>query len=241
MSLSYSSSYLLSSSAAAAVSARFEPPFLGFKGTSCFVEKNNCCLGVKPFCASQKTGSKISCGMNMSAHQSDDHRKMKLEELLDKARTLWDTSPEPVKNFPWNRALDNFIQLILDLTLAVVKYLSVPLFAVTSISELSYCAHERKLVLVPLPVLFGVAIAGILKETALDLSPRLRDAEVPWHLIAVAIFFTMIKLPGPYYPYWGRIFIPHFANGVLLRTLWFAILWYRRPKALKMSDSKEDS
>lgn len=110
----------------------------------------------------------------MSAHQSDDHRKMKLEELLDKARTLWDTSPEPVKNFPWNRALDNFIQLILDLTLAVVKYLSVPLFAVTSISELSYCAHERKLVLVPLPVLFGVAIAGILKETALDLSPRLR-------------------------------------------------------------------
>ncbi|XP_020217540.1 uncharacterized protein LOC109800996 [Cajanus cajan] len=175
--------------------------------------------------------------MNMSAQQSDDHGKMKLDQLIDKARKLWDSSPEPVKNFPWSKALDNFIQLILDLILFVIRYLAVPVFAVTSLSELSYCAHERKLVLVPLPVLFGVAIAGILKETALELSPRLKDAEVPWHLIVIAIFFTLIKLPGPYYPYWGRIFIPHFANGVLLRTIWFTILWYRRPKSLKMSDS----
>ena len=57
-----------------------------------------------------------------------------------------------------------------------------------------------------------------------------QDAEVPWHLIAMAIFFTLIKLPGPYYPYWGRIFIPHFANGGLWRTLWFAFLWNRRPQ-----------
>ncbi|TKY69171.1 hypothetical protein E2542_SST05440 [Spatholobus suberectus] len=214
-----------------------EPSFQGFKGTSCFVEKHSCCLSVKPFCVSQKTGTKISCSMNMSAQQSDDHGKMKLDQLIDKARRLWDSSPEPVKNFPWNKALDNFIQLILDLILAVVKYLAVPVFAVTSLSEMSYCAHERKLVLVPLPVLFGVAVAGILKETALELSPRLRDTEVPWHLIAIAILFTLIKLPGPYYPYWGRIIIPHFATGVLLRTIWFAILWYRRPKAFKLSDS----
>jgi len=112
--------------------------------------------------------------MNMSAQQSDDHGKMKLDQLIDKARKLWDSSPEPVKIFPWNRALDNFIQLILDLILVVVKYLAVPVFAVTSLSEMSYCAHERKLALVPLPVLFGVAVAGILKETALELSPHLK-------------------------------------------------------------------
>jgi len=110
----------------------------------------------------------------MSAQQSDDHGKMKLDQLIDKARKLWDSSPEPVKIFPWNRALDNFIQLILDLILVVVKYLAVPVFAVTSLSEMSYCAHERKLALVPLPVLFGVAVAGILKETALELSPHLK-------------------------------------------------------------------
>jgi hypothetical protein len=57
-----------------------------------------------------------------------------------------------------------------------------------------------------------------------------QDAEVPWHLFVMAIFFTMLKLPGPYYPFWGRILIPHIANGGLLRTLWFAFLWYRRPQ-----------
>jgi len=144
------------------------------QGTPCFVEKHNFCLSVKPFGVFQKRVCKISCSMNMSAQQSDDHGKMKLDQLIDKARKLWDSSPEPVKIFPWNRALDNFIQLILDLILVVVKYLAVPVFAVTSLSEMSYCAHERKLALVPLPVLFGVAVAGILKETALELSPHLK-------------------------------------------------------------------
>ncbi|MED6150295.1 hypothetical protein PIB30_071040 [Stylosanthes scabra] len=231
-----SPSYFLSPNS----SSCFQPPFLGFKVSSCFVQKN---ISVKPFCASLKTRPKILCAMNnMSAQQSDDNGNIKLEQLIDKARKLWDSSPEPVKKFPWDRALDNFIQLILDLILAVVKYLAVPVFIVTSISELSYCAHERKLALVPIPFLFGVAVAGVLKKTALELSPRLRDAEVPWHLLAIATFFTLIKLPGPYYPYWGRIVIPHFVNGVLLRTLWFAIMWYRRPqKALKISDNTYDS
>lgn len=57
-----------------------------------------------------------------------------------------------------------------------------------------------------------------------------QDAEVPWDLIAIAVFFTVLKLPGPYYPYWGRIFIPHFANGGLLRVLLSLFLWYRRPR-----------
>ncbi|XP_058724094.1 uncharacterized protein LOC131595679 [Vicia villosa] len=208
-----------------------QPPFLRFKGALG--------LGIKPFHASQKIRPKTSCAMNMSAaHSSDDDRKLQFDRLINKARKLWDNSPQPVKNFPWNAALGNFIELVIDLTLAVVKYLYVPVFTVTSISELSYCARQRKLVLVPVPILLGAAVAGILNQTALELSPRLRDAEVPWHLIAIAILFTLIKLPGPYYPYWGRILIPHFANGVLLRALWFAILWYRRPKVLKMSESE---
>jgi len=50
-----------------------------------------------------------------------------------------------------------------------------------------------------------------------------QDAEVPWHLIAIAVFFVLLKLPGAYYPYWGRMLIPHFANGALLRVFgWVA-------------------
>lgn len=173
---------------------------------------------------------KTICAINRTAGGLGEPIKAKLDLLSQKARSIWDSSPQPVKSFPWNKVAESFIQLILDLVLAVMKYLSVPVLAVSSLSEMSYCAHERKLFLVPIPILVGVALAGILKETALELSPLLKEAEVPWHLIAVAIFFTLIKLPGPYYPYWGRILIPHIANGGLLRTLWFAFLWYRRPK-----------
>lgn len=76
----------------------------------------------------------------------------------------------------------------------------------------------------PLEVLVGCFLVII--DSLFDF----QDAEVPWHLIAIATFFTFLKLLGPYYPYWGRIFIPHFANGGLWRTLWFALLWYRRPQ-----------
>ncbi|KAL3814193.1 hypothetical protein ACJIZ3_015461 [Penstemon smallii] len=186
-------------------------------------------LSFKPNRLCQTTPN-IVCAMNMAAGQSDDPSKLSMSNIMDKARRLWDSSPLPVKNFPWNKTLDNFIQLILDLVLAVIKYLSIPIFAITSVSELSYCAHERKLFLVPLPFLVGVAVAGVLRNTALKSSPYLKNAKVPWHLISVLAFFTLLKFPGPYYPYWGRILIPHFANGALLRTLWFMFLWYRKPQ-----------
>ncbi|KAL2537399.1 embryo defective [Forsythia ovata] len=176
-----------------------------------------------------RASPKVQCIMKMFSGQWDEPGKLRFGHIIDKSRKLWDNAPQPVKSFPWKKASGNFIQLILGLVLAVVKYLSVPVFTITSISEMSYCAHEKKLYLVPLPFLVGVAVAGVLREAAVASSPSLKNAEVPWHLIAVAIFFTLLKLPGPYYPYWGRIFIPHFANGGLLRTLWFAFLWYKNP------------
>lgn len=110
----------------------------------------------------------------MAGGQSNDHEKVNLDSILNKAKKLWDSSPQPVKTFPWNRALDNFIQLILDLFLAVVKYLSIPLLAVSSLSEMSYCTHVKKLFLVPIPLLLGMAFADILRETILELSPLIK-------------------------------------------------------------------
>ncbi|KAL5539516.1 hypothetical protein UlMin_045195 [Ulmus minor] len=206
-------------------------PFLqGFKGSSLPKKECGCIPSSKPYGVFRKSGTNAFCAMNMAAGHSDDSGKIKFDHLVDKARKLWDSSPPQVKSFPWNRAFDNFIQLVLDLVLAVVKYLSVPLLAVSSLSEMSYCAHNRKLFLVPVPLIIGFAVAGVLRQTALDVCPILKDTQVPWHLICMAIFFTLLKLPGPYYPYWGRLFIPHFANGGLLRTIWFVFMRGRRPE-----------
>ncbi|XVF01193.1 hypothetical protein REPUB_Repub04eG0067500 [Reevesia pubescens] len=213
------------------MSLKIHFPFLHkLKDSSQYLEAHRCSLTLKKDRVVRKTKPSICSAMNMATGQSGNPEKLNFDHIIEKARRLWDSSPLPVKRFPWNRALENFVQLILDLILAVIKYLSVPLLAVSSLSEMSYCAHERKLKMIPVPLLIGFVLAGVLKETALELSPLLKDAEVPWHLIAIAIFFTLIKLPGPYYPYWGRIFIPHFANGAILRTLWLMFLWYRRPK-----------
>ncbi|GMJ00556.1 DELAYED PALE-GREENING1, embryo defective 1273 [Hibiscus trionum] len=206
-------------------------PFLHkLKHSTHYLDTLGCGLTMKQNQIIQSTKPNICSAINMATGQSGDPEKINFEYIIEKARRLWQNSPQPVKRFPWNRAFENFVQLILDLVLAVVKYLSAPVLAVSSLSEMSYCAHQRKLTIIPVPLLVGFVLAGVLKETALELSPLLKDAEVPWHLIAIAIFFTLLKLPGPYYPYWGRIFIPHIANGALLRILWLMFMWYRRPK-----------
>ncbi|KAK3024542.1 hypothetical protein RJ639_043734 [Escallonia herrerae] len=235
MPCSYSSTHLFTSSTPLLSSSTMalkigSPSVTGFEGWAWCTKKKTFILNFKPNRVFRSSKSNIVCAVNMTAGESGEPGKLNLDHVLNKARKLWDSSPQPVKSFPWNRALENFIQLILDLGLAVIKYLCVPVLAVSSLSEMSYCIHEKKQFLIPFPLLLGVAVAGVVKETALELSPFLKDAEVPWHLIVSAIFFTLLKLPGPYYPHWGRILIPQFANGGLLRTLWFAVLWYRRPR-----------
>ncbi|XP_050235234.1 uncharacterized protein LOC126683400 [Mercurialis annua] len=210
------------------------------KGSSQYFKARSGCFDVKLNESFRSSRLNIAYAMNMAAGQSGEPENFSFDYIKDKGKQLWDSSPQPVKSFPWNRVFENFIQLILDLVVAVIKYLSVPLLAVSSLSEMSYCAHNKKLFFVPFPLLIGFTVAGVLKETALELSPLLKDAEVPWHLIAIAVIFTLIKLPGPYYPGWGRIFIPHFANGVLWRTIWSAFLWYRRPEKASGAMGAED-
>ncbi|KAG6588641.1 hypothetical protein SDJN03_17206, partial [Cucurbita argyrosperma subsp. sororia] len=134
-------------------------------------------VSLKPHKRIQNARSMVSCAMNMSAGQSDDPGRASWDSLKDRVKKLWDNSPEPVKCFPWNEALNNFIQLIADLILSVIKYLSIPLLAVTSLSEMSYCAHEKKLLIVPFPLIIGFSVAEVMRQTALSLSPILKTSK----------------------------------------------------------------
>ncbi|KAM0941526.1 hypothetical protein DsansV1_C16g0139581 [Dioscorea sansibarensis] len=170
-------------------------------------------------------------GINVTAGNYERPEKMDISGVINALGKLWENLPQPVKDFPWTKAAWSFYSLIFELTCAVAKYLCLPLLVVSSLSEMSYCAHERKMRLIPIPFLLGFAVAGVLKDTAKDLYPDLREAErFPRHLLLLAIFFLLLKLPGPYYPYWGRLVIPHFANGGLWRTAWSAFMWLRHPE-----------
>lgn len=158
---------------------------------------------------------------------SDDSIRLRIDDILKG----FDGFPEPVKNFPWMRVLRIFQSIIFELVFAVLRYLSVPLLAITSLSEMSYCAHERKMGAIPIPFAFGFTLAKVLKGAAEDFSSDLKEGETPWHLFLIASLFTLLKLPGPYYPYLGRLLIPHFANGGLCMSFWLIFMWYRRPHA----------
>lgn len=159
----------------------------------------------KPYGLCSNSRHNILHAINMTAGRSDDSGKMKFDQLIDKARQVWESSPQPVKSFPWKRAAQNFVQLIIDLILAVVKYLCVPLFAVSSLSEVSYCAHERKLFFIPIPVLIGMTIAEVFKLAALDASPRLKVNLPCLNLLCMAERFEQVQSWGGFFQECGLL------------------------------------
>ncbi|KAK9676642.1 hypothetical protein RND81_11G090700 [Saponaria officinalis] len=221
----------MSSAMAMSYSTLFLNPLSNCKGLSYHTSRRCHILNSKSGFVVPSARPRFSCSASMADGQSSDHGKLKLDHVINTAKKYWDGLPQPVKSFPWNKVLDNFIQLILDIASILIKYLSVPVLAVSSFSEMSYCAHERRLLFVPVPLVLGFAVTGPLVEAASQSLPVIKDADVPWHLISVTVFFTLLKLLGPYYPYWGRICIPHFTNGGLLRVFWMLYSWYQRPKA----------
>ncbi|MQL99201.1 hypothetical protein Taro_031920 [Colocasia esculenta] len=243
-------------SAAAPAAGRYEPsraaptppalrtsPLLSRKKGPCPAQQKHCLLSIvsghSDVSELRRTRLLPSRAVDMFASESDGSGKLNLDMAIESLRRLWSRFPEPVKSFPWMKAVIYFFQLVFDLLVTVAKYLCIPVLGLSSLSEMSYCAHERKMLVIPIPFLAGIAVAKILKETAVELSPSFKELEFPCHLLLIAVFFILLKLPGPYYPYWGRLSIPHFANGGLWSTLWFAFCYRRPHESTKINGTSE--
>lgn len=94
-------------------------------------------------------------------------------------RHLFDDLPQSVKKFPWARTMENLLTIAFNLAVAMFKYLSPPILALMQLSEMSYCAHERKLLLAPTPFLAGLTVLGAMKDTAIELSEDLKEEGSP--------------------------------------------------------------
>lgn len=110
---------------------------------------------------------------NATSGESDGHERLVLG-WIENARKVFDGLPQPVKSFPWMRFLGIFQNLAFGLALVVAKYLAIPLLAISSLSEMSYCAHERKMGFIPIPFLAGFVVAGVANHAAIDLSSDLK-------------------------------------------------------------------
>ncbi|XP_068656976.1 uncharacterized protein [Aristolochia californica] len=177
-------------------------------------------------------------------------------------------------------AFGHFVEIILELISLAIEYLCVPLLALSSLSELSCRAHERKLILMPscwdlkqhrfkcgsrsqgeeenlsysgircVPHLPASCMMKLTWTRGLENPVPLHVNRVnsciywkwsvylvggfPWYLLLMAVFFALLKLPGPYHPYWPRIFVPHFGNGELLGNMVYLFCGIESSKEFKV-------
>lgn len=137
-------------------------------------------------------------------------------------------TPEPIRVFPWGKAGSLFLQRLLHQFWTVGKWLAIPVLAVSMLSEVSYTLLQDRVLIVPVGVIGGIAFAGMMKETAVELSSSLEAGQVPWHLVLLGLFFGALKLIAPYLPLWGRVSVPHFANGGLWHVIKLVIDWRKQ-------------
>ncbi|KAH9304755.1 hypothetical protein KI387_009159 [Taxus chinensis] len=135
---------------------------------------------------------------------------------------LWEMCPEPVRNFPWKKARKRVVERFFHLILDAIKWLGITILVVTFFMEASYCVAQNKELIMTIALITGGVFAEILKETSIELElPQInKEGDFPQHLLIIMSVFSLIKILGPFYPYWARIILPHLANGVLCRTIW---------------------
>ncbi|CAM6050727.1 unnamed protein product [Sphagnum compactum] len=161
--------------------------------------------------------------------------------------STWSRVPGPIRGYPWGQASVNFAWRLADLLWVTGKWLAIPVLLVSALSEVSYTLMQEKIFLIPAGMLGGFAFAGMVKETALEMCEALESVqvtEVPWHIIVVGFFFLLVKAMGPHFPAWGRVVLPHFANGGLWQTMRLLNQWRRheaRKTKVELDQHKLDS
>eukprot|EP00252_Welwitschia_mirabilis_P004450 TRINITY_DN14795_c0_g1_i1.p1 TRINITY_DN14795_c0_g1~~TRINITY_DN14795_c0_g1_i1.p1 ORF type:complete len:239 (-),score=28.08 TRINITY_DN14795_c0_g1_i1:150-866(-) len=170
--------------------------------------------------------SKISATTtSLQAKQlSTDSQEYENNHVNDLQRSLKNVMPESMGKFPWKKA---FMKVTAVSIVGAAKFLLVTTLIVTFLNETSFCLMEDKDVFVPIGLFIGCVFAESIKNTALELFENLKDKNSPWYFLTVALASMLIKFLAPFYPYWGRLILPHIANGALWQTIWIIRNWHK--------------
>ncbi|KAJ7559904.1 hypothetical protein O6H91_04G106000 [Diphasiastrum complanatum] len=94
---------------------------------------------------------------------------------------VWKKAPKPLREFPWRRAIERLVERLSDVAWSAAKWLLVPVILLSSLSEISYSLVQNKEFLIPIGMLAGSFLAGVLKDAAVELS---EDLQVCFSLIS---------------------------------------------------------
>ena len=84
-----------------------------------------------------------------------------------------DKASEPIRAFPWAKAGNVLLRRLLGQLWTVGKWLVIPVLALSVLSELSYTLLQENVLIIPIGMICGIVFAGIMRETALELSPSI--------------------------------------------------------------------
>ncbi|OVA00144.1 hypothetical protein BVC80_1329g13 [Macleaya cordata] len=165
----------------------------------------------------------IRCSMKISTvAQFGEPSKLKMQ-VDDFGEKLWQSFPEPVKEFPWKKAEDVVLQRFLFLGERVLKWSMVALFVLSSLSDVMLSISRNRELLIPLGLFVGCMLADFLKETSKELLPSTKEGGLKRHLVVTGAFFVLVKVSA-YFTIGGNLLLSHVGNGGLMQVLW---LWIK--------------
>ncbi|KAI3903448.1 hypothetical protein MKW98_032102 [Papaver atlanticum] len=164
----------------------------------------------------------IKCSAKVTGFgQFGDPSKLKMQ-VVDFGEKLWQTFPEPVKEFPWKKAEDIMLQRLLFLGKEAFKWSLITLFAFSSLSDILLSISKNKELLIPLGLFIGCVVSDIFKETSKELFPSssAKEGGLKMNLVVIGAFFVFVKVVAAFLAVGGRVLLSHVGNGGLLQVLW---------------------
>ncbi|GLT62969.1 hypothetical protein SLA2020_355690 [Shorea laevis] len=185
-------------------------------------------------CLSSRVCCQISplCCMKTTTGQFDDMNNMKKKLRVVRER-LWESIPDPVKEFPWKKAEDMLLVQLLALGWKAFKWSVMPVFVYSSLSDVVFSISRNQELLIPLGLLLGCLMTDFLKETSQEMFQSSKEKGLSRHLLTIGSFFVVVKFISVCFAIKARVLLLHIANGGLMEVLW---LW----KHLVKEDEGDD-
>ncbi|CAM8935998.1 unnamed protein product [Rhodiola kirilowii] len=145
--------------------------------------------------------------------------KMHLNEVK---KRLFEVIPEPVKQVPWNKAESIFVNKLLVVGEKALKWIFIPLFALSAICDVIFSILKSKELLIPMGLFVGCTVSDFLNETFHELSHKSEESGQSRQLLYISAFFVVTRFVCSSLSLSSSVFFMNFANGGLMQALW---LW----------------
>ncbi|KAL9249592.1 hypothetical protein AKJ16_DCAP15177 [Drosera capensis] len=168
----------------------------------------------------------ISCSpsnMNPITAQFKIPDEVKVQLATAKAR-VWQYVPRPVKDLPWKKASDVFLEQLICFAQDVLKWSFVAWFCSSFALDIIFAVSRNQELITCLALFLGCLWSDFRMELFKDLFPKSEVKDMRWDLVVVGCFCIALKLIASAVAVRGQLFLLHVANGGLMQLLW---VWRR--------------